>query len=220
MARKDLAALAALGTLGYMMSNKGDKKGSVTERQIAADKEANAEPQSMEDDSGMDAMEAANKRTERTLTPNERGAAGTSETVFPSARTTSKPATAKPAATSSKDYGKSDETSSLLSRYKAPETMTQKNERYRQEMADLPIARGARDFFGNADKRYLQSKLDRGETLSPMEQAQAKRAGMAGFKRGGRVKKMASGGMTSKVSSASKRADGIATKGKTRGRMV
>jgi len=36
------------------------------------------------------------------------------------------------------------------------------------------------------------------------------------MKRGGKVKKMASGGMTS---SASKRADGIATKGKTRGRM-
>ena len=39
------------------------------------------------------------------------------------------------------------------------------------------------------------------------------------FKRGGKVKKMASGGMTSKVSSASKRADGIAVKGKTRGKM-
>ena len=38
----------------------------------------------------------------------------------------------------------------------------------------------------------------------------------AGMKKGGAVKKMASGGMTS---SASKRADGIATKGKTRGRM-
>ena len=36
------------------------------------------------------------------------------------------------------------------------------------------------------------------------------------YKRGGAVKKMASGGMTS---SASKRADGIATKGKTRGKM-
>ena len=39
---------------------------------------------------------------------------------------------------------------------------------------------------------------------------------MSTGKRGGVVKKMASGGMTS---SASKRADGIATKGKTRGRM-
>jgi hypothetical protein len=37
-----------------------------------------------------------------------------------------------------------------------------------------------------------------------------------GMKRGGSVKKMASGGT---VSSASKRADGIATKGKTRGKM-
>jgi hypothetical protein len=40
------------------------------------------------------------------------------------------------------------------------------------------------------------------------------------MKRGGRVKKMASGGMTSKVSSASRRGDGIATKGKTKGRFV
>jgi hypothetical protein len=42
-----------------------------------------------------------------------------------------------------------------------------------------------------------------------------------GFKKGGKVKskaiKMASGG---KVSSASKRADGIATKGKTKGRII
>ena len=38
-----------------------------------------------------------------------------------------------------------------------------------------------------------------------------------GMKKGGETKKMASGGMTS---SASKRADGIAVKGKTRGKMV
>jgi hypothetical protein len=38
-----------------------------------------------------------------------------------------------------------------------------------------------------------------------------------GYKKGGKVKKMASGG---KVSSASKRADGCATKGKTKGRML
>jgi hypothetical protein len=38
-----------------------------------------------------------------------------------------------------------------------------------------------------------------------------------GYKKGGKVKKMASGG---KVSSASKRADGCATKGKTKGKML
>jgi len=44
-------------------------------------------------------------------------------------------------------------------------------------------------------------------------------AGASAMKRGGKVKKMASGGMTSKVSSASKRADGIAARGKTRGKI-
>jgi hypothetical protein len=37
-----------------------------------------------------------------------------------------------------------------------------------------------------------------------------------GMKRGGKIKKMASGGSVSKASS---RGDGIATKGKTRGKM-
>jgi hypothetical protein len=64
--------------------------------------------------------------------------------------------------------------------------------------------------------------------LTPEEVAAAKQriadaASAGGMKRGGKVKtkpakKMASGGMTR--SSASKRADGIATKGKTKGRMI
>ena len=41
----------------------------------------------------------------------------------------------------------------------------------------------------------------------------------AGMKRGGAVKKMKKGGMTSMASSASKRADGIASKGKTKCKM-
>ena len=41
-----------------------------------------------------------------------------------------------------------------------------------------------------------------------------------GRKNGGAIKKMASGGMTSKVSSASKRADGIAQRGRTKGRYL
>jgi hypothetical protein len=42
---------------------------------------------------------------------------------------------------------------------------------------------------------------------------------VGGMKRGGEVKKMASGGMTSKPSSASSRGDGIAQRGKTKGVM-
>ena len=234
MARKDLTALAALGTLGYMLSKKDDKTDvPAAERRIAADREASAEPQSMENDSGMDPEEAANKRVERTLTnPDARefGEAGTSMTVTPSARSTSaapaKPVVpAKPAAVKPRDTTKTDETSNLLARYAKPalrqETMKERAEAYNaKRFAQKEEDKAAvKDFFGNADKRYLQSKLDRGETLSPMEKAQAKRAGMEGFKRGGKVKKMASGGMTSKVSSASKRADGIATRGKTKCKM-
>ena len=49
------------------------------------------------------------------------------------------------------------------------------------------------------------------------EQEAAERGELAAMKRGGAVKKMAKGGS---VSSASKRADGCATKGKTKGRFV
>lgn len=64
------------------------------------------------------------------------------------------------------------------------------------------------DYFGSLDStaRYMKKKpggLDQGSGGE--------------YRRGGKVKKMASGGMTS---SASKRADGCATKGKTKGRFV
>jgi hypothetical protein len=60
-------------------------------------------------------------------------------------------------------------------------------------------------------------------TPAPTSAAPTPAANGANFatpmKRGGKVKKMASGGMTSK-SSASRRGDGIASRGKTKGRMV
>jgi hypothetical protein len=53
-------------------------------------------------------------------------------------------------------------------------------------------------------------------TMEGREKTEKERKERLGMKRGGSVKKMASGG---NVSSASKRADGIAQKGKTRGKM-
>jgi len=95
---KDLAGLAALGALGYMLS-KGDKAaptgGGGSKMPAAAVTEAASEE---------DPEEAANKRTERTLIPNERGAAGTSETMFPSNRRPSA-TTAPSAATGLKNPG-------------------------------------------------------------------------------------------------------------------
>ena len=170
MARKDLTALAALGTLGYMLSKKGDKAdASAAERRIAADKEASAEPQSMENDSGMDPEEAANKRVERTLTnPNakEFGEAGTSMTVSP----TKKPTMRRPV---------------VKSRPVSPAM-----DAAMQEANASPITRATYD--------------------AGMNRSDANRS----YKKGGKVKKMASGGMT-----ASKRADGIATRGKTKCKM-
>jgi hypothetical protein len=177
MARKDLTALAALGTLGYMLSKKGDKKdekqtAAAVERRIAADKEASAEPQSMENDAGMDPEEAANRRTERMLTnPNakEFGEAGTSMTVSP----TQKPVARRPV---------------VKSRPMSPAMDTSM-----QEANVSPTTR---------------AEYDRGISNVPRRNLY--------YKKGGAVKGYASGGS---VSSASKRADGIATKGKTRGKI-
>jgi len=176
--RKDLTALAALGTLGYMMSKRGDKKdekstSDAAERRIAADRVASEAPQSMENDAGMDPEEAANRRTERMLTnPNARefGEAGTSMTVSP----TQKPVARRPVVKS--------------------RPMSAAAEAAMQEANISPTTR---------------AEYDRGISNVPRRNLY--------YKKGGPVKKMASGGMTS--SSASKRADGIATKGKTRGKI-
>ncbi len=176
--RKDLTALAALGTLGYMMSKRGDKKdekstSDAAERRIAADRVASEAPQSMENDAGMDPEEAANRRTERMLTnPNakEFGEAGTSMTVSP----TKKPVARRPVVKS------------------------------------RPMSAAAEAAFQEANiSPTTRAEYDMGISNVPRRNSY--------YKKGGAVKGYASGGMTS--SSASKRADGIATKGKTRGRM-
>ena len=176
--RKDLTALAALGTLGYMMSKKGDKKddkqtSAAAESRIAADRVASEAPQSMEDDSKMDPEEAANKRTERMLTnPNakEFGEAGTSMTVSP----TKKPVAPRRPVVKSRP-------------------MSAANEAAMQEANVSPTTR---------------AEYDRGISDVPRRNSY--------YRKGGAVKGYASGGT---VSSASKRADGIATKGKTRGKI-
>jgi hypothetical protein len=176
--RKNLTALAALGTLGYMMSKRGDKKdekstSDAAERRIAADKVASEEPLKVGDEFGMDPEEAANRRTERMLTnPNARefGEAGTSMTVSP----TKKPVARRPVVKS--------------------RPMSAAAEAAMQEANISPTTRAEYDMgISNVPRRNSY------------------------YRKGGVVKGYASGGMTS--SSASKRADGIATKGKTRGKM-
>ena len=54
------------------------------------------------------------------------------------------------------------------------------------------------------------------------ESDEAKRTAMSGMKKGGKVKKMAAGGMTKMgaVKTAAPSRDGIAVKGKTKGKMI
>ena len=89
-----------------------------------------------------------------------------------------------------------------------------------------------RGFGPTLAKRELAKRSEEGEFAAPGTGDLGQFAGGSGgskprdedlssaaFKRGGKVKKMASGGMTSKASSASRRGDGIAQRGKTKGRM-
>jgi hypothetical protein len=57
------------------------------------------------------------------------------------------------------------------------------------------------------------------KTLNPNAWLAGPKGMAENFRKGGKVKKMASGGMTSKGSSASRRGDGIASRGKTRGKL-
>ena len=80
----------------------------------------------------------------------------------------------------------------------------------------------ARDLSKRAtrEERMAEEGLSPAEALAEIERRGPKRwqaEGVSEWKRGGKVKKMASGGTTR--SSASKRADGIAQRGKTRGKM-
>ena len=74
--------------------------------------------------------------------------------------------------------------------------------------------------FSNADKgKSFKRGGDMAKANPFMEMIAKKKAMAAGKKSEMPMKKMASGGMTSKASSASRRGDGIAQRGKTKGRM-
>jgi Meckel syndrome type 1 protein len=148
----------------------------------------------------MDPEEAANKSTEGMLSnPNakEFGDAGTSETAKATPKATPK---AAPKA-APKPVAKSESKPAAKA---APVDVTKlsANERTKRNIEEN--LSGARKGSGPTDTRSANERIRSGIRSA------------FGMKKGGAVKKMASGGMTS---SASKRADGIATKGKTRGKI-
>ena len=176
------------------------------------------------EDDPYDEMEIANRRTDRTLVPNERGAAGTSETVFPSEKPVVK---AKSSMVTKEELAKSgmslrdymnkqqgltrkggssapdtgDESDRLASRFKKPplrqETMRERAEAYNTKR----FAQQAEDAAASKMPRNTQDRILTGIKKKSDEN---KFMGSTGLKGGG------------KVSSASKRADGCAIRGKTR----
>lgn len=157
-----------------------------------------------EDGSQVDEMEAANKSEEAMDIADSmsRGAAGTSETVKAKPKTMPKAApkpAAKAATAPAAKAAPVDETKLSLS-----DRMKLSRERARSGSATDTRSVGERLRAAFAGKNRGGNSVD------------FSGSGM-GMKKGGATKKMASGGMTS--SSASKRADGIAVKGKTRGKM-
>lgn len=79
----------------------------------------------------------------------------------------------------------------------------------------------ATDQYKNLSRAAAVTDARKREEKQLQKQSREDKLRASGGRRaaGGAIKKMASGGMTSKVSSASKRADGIASRGKTRCKM-
>ena len=225
--RKDLTALAALGTLGYMMSKRDDKKGSVTESQIRADRDANEQKTSGDkEDMFIEPGSGPHGQQYDDELPGASAPSRASATVKkPTVKTTAKPASKTPAyvqsytedmmdadnprsvKTEKAPAAASTATAKLSSSSRVPTSEQAAANRSAAMDKIKGVGSSIGDYFGSLDStaRYMKKKpggLDQGSGGE--------------YKRGGKVKKMASGGMTS---SASKRADGIATKGKTRGKM-
>jgi hypothetical protein len=216
MAKNNLAGLAALGALGMMMS-KG-KKG--------ADRDTDTGVDVMPSYAARDPLEAANSSQDAmdirdSLT---RGAPGTSETVTPSIKPTA--SRARATAPSSRSTISIDDEAGISRGTRARDPRS----------AEAGMSRGTRTTSmagagrGSVNPPAASSTPDMSAYVprrTPGPLADVDRPGnraryenedvsdMA-YKKGGKTKKMAKGGMTS---SASSRADGIASKGKTRGKI-
>lgn len=249
--RKDLTALAALGTLGYMLSKRGDKKDDKKDDKKVETPSLESLPvarpsmkpnplitageeQGKTKDSGDAYMAEYYAKKERS--PEAIQEADNPRVSSPASKPTasaSKPAASKPAKA----------TTSRTSRdYQAEQDAD--NPRGSRSMVMFPGTPDMRGITGEARApRFTPNEPpvqtgrredEEAERMAPIDVTKyslAERRKMSSsraptdyrpvnerfnFKKGGKVKKMASGGMTS---SASKRADGIATRGKTKCKM-
>ena len=240
-----LAALAGLGTLAYLMSRK--KKGETSLLFPLTDRSAEIESSAEPSAEVKRAMAASQGRSE--LIPEGADEAtmysdrGAKRTMPAAKRTTSGVGSGAKSV-----VGKSENKPASVGMTGIPLTVPSKaypqDTKPNEERPSKPYPKGVK---GKATDPYARPSLNLGvneraaaqrafrerlavegkERMAAEEKAKAaRRKGVADteydamgnpiMKRGGKVKKMASGGS---VSSASKRADGIAQRGKTRGRI-
>ena len=234
--RKDLTALAALGTLGYMLSKRGDKKddkkGSVTESQIRADRDATDQKTSGDKDDMF--IEPGSGPHGQQYDDELPGASAPSRVSAAAPKKPAKPSSAKPSSGAAKNLTASESQAarnalgegsyrqdSVYSPDKKGITSETRVPRFTPNEPPVQTHFGARNEENAPRGKIDVTKYSLAErNKMPSDRAPTDyRPVNERFKRGGKVKRMASGGMTSNVSSASKRADGIATKGKTRGKI-
>jgi hypothetical protein len=232
--RKDLTALAALGTLGYMLSKKGDKKddkkGSVTESQIRADRDATDQKTSGDKDDMF--IEPGSGPHGQQYDDELPGASAPSRASATAPKKPAKPSSAKPASGAARNLTASE---SQAARNALGEGSYRPDTKYSPDRRGVTSETRAPRFtpneppvqthFGPRDEENAPrgsvdvTKLSLAERRNMPSSPRAPtdyRPVNERFRKGGAVKGYASGGT---VSSASKRADGIATKGKTRGKI-
>jgi hypothetical protein len=229
MARgKDLAGLAALGALGMMMS-KG-KKGSDTSGMDTEGFEGIKDLPRR--DTGMSEKEPGWESGTSTKPSASKPTASRARATAPSSRSTisaddeagmSRGTRPRDPRNAEAGMSRGTRTTSMAGAGRGVTMPT-------QPQADSTTAEGMRNYVSRArtDTAPDTAQADRVRNLAsafnvPMagrsEEPVRQRLSEDGvpYKKGGMVKKMAKGGM---ASSASKRADGIATKGKTRGKYL
>jgi hypothetical protein len=209
MRGKDLAGIAALGTLGYMLANR--KKDSDVDTSKISDMDLTGGARSpiapMKDTEFGDlagAQDAASSRAvmdqfnanEQVRTPSKSSLKTVKNAVRSGAMDTAGfegvgSSTSKKGGFDNGINREADRMQALRDDFGRKKGATDSSPSFQDRMA--------REYLDKKKASERQSAMDRGN-----------------LKNGGKVVKMAKGGMTS---SASSRADGIATKGKTRGKM-
>jgi hypothetical protein len=208
---KDLAGLAALGALGYQLSQKNQ---GMVSGQDDNDALANANRISK-----MSADSDTLARVNSNMSPGQNAVNDTNAGVLNAI-------TAPKSVDDTSNYSNEGRSSKPSPSKPMAKTMSKPKavSRGMSEAQNDMLAKAGRDVtdaqnYGNESMRPVTSAPTMLPGSDPFE---AFRSGTRNprtgrmMNKGGSVKKMASGGMTS---SASKRADGIATKGKTRGKI-